>query len=78
MRKIPKVLYRFRLLTSFVALVLLLGALALTPAQTSELCETGCIGWGQQSGCVACQRCCYYPATGQLVCTMVPNKHCPD
>lgn len=76
MKKMPKVLYRFRLVTSTVVLGLLLGALAVTPAQTSEMCETGCIGWNQQQGCTTCQRCCYYPATGQVICTRVTNKQC--
>ena len=64
MHTISTLLHKFRLLTSFLALVLLLGALAVTPASTDdfiiegETCENGCIGWNQQNGCVVCQRCC--------------------
>jgi len=76
MRKILKVLHRFRLMTSIVALLLLLGALAITPAQVSEMCETGCTGWNQQQGCTTCQRCCYYPDSGRVICTIVPSKQC--
>jgi hypothetical protein len=76
MRKIPKVLHRFRLMTGVVALVLLLGALYVTPAQTSEMCQTDCVGWTQTQGCVKCQRCCYYPDSGRLVCTTVSNRQC--
>lgn len=32
MKRVPNVLYRYRLMTNILALVLLLGALAVTPA----------------------------------------------
>lgn len=78
MRKISTVLHRYRLMTSIVALVLLLGALAVTPsqAQTALICENGCIGWNQAQGCVQCQRCCVNPDTGAYSCALVPNKSC--
>lgn len=80
MRKIPKVLFRYRLMTSIVALVLLLGALAITPsqAQTQTICDTGCIGWNQGQGCVKCQKCCLNLDTGVITCTIVLNRQCPD
>lgn len=81
MRKIPKVLHRFRLMTSFLALVLLLGALAVTPSRADdfviegETCENGCIGWNQQNGCTSCQRCCVRD-TGEWRCWLVATNQC--
>jgi len=79
MRKIPRVLFRYRLMTDIVALVLLLAALAVTPseAQTQPMCDSGCINWNAQNGCVECQKCCFNPDTGVITCTIVPNKQCP-
>ena len=83
MKKIPKVLHRFRLMTSFLALVLLLGALAVTPVSADdffvieggESCDNGCIGWTQQSGCTTCQRCCVKD-TGEWRCWLVAANQC--
>lgn len=83
MKKIPTLLYRYRLMTSILALVLLLGALVVTPAQEMVLeggaitCENGCIGWNQQQGCVTCQRCCVNTNNGQFACWTVAPNLCP-
>ena len=79
MKKIPKVLYRYRLLTSLLTLVLLLGALVVTPAEaeTGVSCENGCIGWNVRYGCVQCQRCCVNSDTGEWACWMVDAGLCP-
>lgn len=83
MKKIPQVLFRFRLITSFLAFVLLLGTLVVTPARADDPfviegqgCENGCIGWNQQSGCVTCQRCCVEP-NGDWSCWLVASNECP-
>ena len=81
MKKIPKVLYRYRLITSTLALVLLLGALVVTPAQDTviegggQTCETGCISWNQQQGCVQCLKCCVKD-TGEWGCWLVSTNWC--
>jgi hypothetical protein len=82
MKKISKVLYRFRLMTSILALVLLLGALVVTPASADEFfvlegesCENGCIGWNQEQGCVTCQRCCVKDS-GEWRCWQVAASSC--
>ncbi len=84
MKKIRKVLYRFRLITSFLALVLLLGALVVTPVgaddsiaiEAGETCENGCVGWDVINGCTRCQRCCVKD-TGEWKCWIVDKGLCP-
>lgn len=80
MKRIPNVLYRYRLMTSILALVLLLGALAVTPAQQMVIeggeCSNGCINWNQWQGCVTCQRCCVYD-NGSYSCWQVASNQCP-
>lgn len=85
MKKIPKVLYRYRLMTSILALVLLLGGLFVTPASADEnfvleggvICDNGCIGWNVQNGCVRCLRCCANSSNGEYACWLVDAGLCP-
>jgi hypothetical protein len=68
MKKMRNVLNRYRLMTSVLALVFLLGILTVSPARADEgflleeggwdTCSTGCINWNKQDGCVTCQHCC--------------------
>lgn len=64
MNKMRTVLYRYRLMTSVLTLVLLLGVLGVTPTKADlidpgwDVCSTGCINWNSQQGCVTCQHCC--------------------
>jgi hypothetical protein len=62
MRKIQKALYRYRLGTSILALVLLLGVLAVTPAEADDgmICGDQCTSWTQEDGCTKCSYCCSY------------------
>jgi hypothetical protein len=83
MKNIPSLLHRYRLMTSILALVLLLGALVVTPASADEefvlegvICENGCVGWNQGSGCVRCQRCCANSSNGQYACWTVDASLC--
>lgn len=78
MKNLPKVLYRYRLMTSLFALVLLLGALVVTPAEANAvICDNGCVGWNQRYGCVQCQRCCSNSSTGEWACWQVDAGLCP-
>lgn len=49
MMKMRAFLFRYRLLSSLLALALLLGALAVSPAKADigQICSTGCINWTQ-------------------------------
>jgi len=84
MKKIPNLLHRHRLMTSFLSLVLLLGVLAVTPARADDegfvlegvICENGCVGWNQGSGCTRCQRCCANSSNGQYACWTVDASLC--
>ena len=78
MKKIRLVLSRYRLITNMLALVLVLGALAL-PAAADDFeliveCSNGCIGWNQQQGCTTCQRCCV--DGGTYVCWTIDPHFC--
>jgi hypothetical protein len=77
------ILYRYRLLTSLSALVLLLGAFAATPAGADgfvpegwDVCYTGCVNWNQKDGCVECQACCSKNSTGEYQCWTDEPSHC--
>lgn len=81
MKKMRNVLDRYRLMTSVLALVLLLAALVVTPAKADEFipeggwdtCSTGCINWNEQDGCVTCQHCCT-KTSGEWSCwELTPN-----
>lgn len=78
MKKIGLVLYRYRLLTNVLALVLVLGALALPARGDVEPlameCENGCVGWNAQQGCTNCQRCCV--DGGNYRCWRIGNDYC--
>ncbi len=73
MKKMRNVLSRYRLMTSILALVLLLGALAVTPAKASvepvmdTSCGGGCINWTKADGCLECRYCCVY-SDGSFSC----------
>jgi hypothetical protein len=81
MKKLRNVLYRYRLMTSVLALVLVLATLAVTPAQADleegnwDICEAGCVNWNQQNGCVTCQMCCV-KKSGEWACWIVQPGAC--
>ena len=51
---------RFRLLSSVMALAVLLSALAVTPVR-ADVCDNVCSGWSSSSGCTTCNYCCVRP-----------------
>ncbi len=84
MKRIQNLLKRHRLMTNTLALLLLVGVLAITPASGDDNgvvpegggnCENGCINWNAQNGCVECQRCCVY-SNGGWACWMVQPGAC--
>jgi hypothetical protein len=75
MKSMRALLFRYRLLNSLLALGLLLGALAVSPAKGGDIgtiCSTGCIDWTEEDGCLDCQHCCSH-TNGQYECT--DNHH---
>jgi hypothetical protein len=78
MKAIRNVLYRYRLIASTLALVVLLGALVVTPAaaDVAPICDTGCWDWNQDTGCVKCMTCCVYD-DHHYSCMQVENGSCP-
>ncbi len=82
MHKMRNVFYRYRLMTSVLTLVLLLGVLAVSPAQADiemeqgwDMCSTGCTNWNQQDGCVYCQHCCV-KKSGEYSCWEIQPNAC--
>jgi hypothetical protein len=57
MKQMREFISRFRLAGSFLALVVLLGALWITPVR-ADGCENACWGWNIKDGCVDCHYCC--------------------
>lgn len=76
MKHIHEVTSRFRLVWSLTALVVLLGALSVTPvrADPEPGCDTGCWDWNSAKGCVNCQKCCV--RNGTTSCTPVDDNVC--
>jgi len=75
MKHIREVTSRFRLVWSLAALVVLLGALSVTPVRADpDGCDTGCWDWNQAKGCVNCQKCCV--TGGVYSCTKVDDTVC--
>jgi hypothetical protein len=83
MNKIRNALFRYRLMTNVLALVLLLGTLVVTPARADDMfipeesgrdmCSTGCINWNSHDGCITCQQCCV-KQSGEWACwELAPN-----
>lgn len=64
---------RFRLLSSVLALALMLSALAVTPAR-AEICDDICSAWDIQHGCTSCRHCCY--DNGTTVCKSKNDRDC--
>lgn len=60
MKKIRSTFARFRLLSSVLALALMLSALAVTPASADQ-CDDICSGWTAKDGCTTCNTCCVRP-----------------
>ena len=75
MNKIRSTLYRFRLLTSVLALAVLLSALAVTPSRADTICDDICSGWNNVVGCTTCNHCCVYD-DGHYVCTPKYDRNC--
>ena len=74
MQNIRSTLARFRLLSSVMALAVLLSALAITPVR-AEQCENICSGWTKQSGCTNCNRCCVSD-NGSYSCAPKADRDC--
>jgi hypothetical protein len=74
MKQIHSFVSRFRLLGSFAALAILLGALAVPPVR-AEICEDGCVNWNASQGCIECQHCCSYD-DGHFECHQINNRVC--
>jgi hypothetical protein len=74
MKNIHSVFARFRLLSSVMALAVLLSALAVTPVRAEE-CDNICSGWNVKDGCVTCSRCCVYP-DGHYTCNPIIDNNC--
>ena len=75
MKEIRNFLSRFRLLGSLLALAVLLGALAVTPARAETICENGCVNWSKGLGCIECQHCCSYD-NGSYDCHAISDNDC--
>jgi len=75
MKRIRNVLYRYRLMTSILALVVLLGAVAVTPVQADMTCAGGCVNWTKADGCIGCSYCCSY-TDGSWWCQDEPGWAC--
>jgi len=74
MKNIRTAFARFRLFTSFMVLVLMLCALAVTPVR-ADVCDDVCSGWNSQVGCTSCSHCCVYD-DGHYVCTPKSDRNC--
>ena len=74
MQNIRSTFARFRLLSSVIALAVLLSALAVTPAH-AEQCEDICSGWTKLSGCTNCNHCCVYD-NGKYTCNPKNDSDC--
>ena len=74
MQKIRSILACFRLLTSVMALAVLLSALAVTPARAEKICDDLCWGWTAKSGCTNCQHCCV--DNGTITCKAKADNNC--
>lgn len=81
MKKIRSILSRNRLMTNVLALALLLGVLAVTPAKgdivplNDMTCYTGCVNWTKQDGCLECTHCCSWD-DGSWRCWEEDPSHC--
>ena len=60
MKNFRSIFARFRLLSSLMALAVLLSALAVTPAR-ADVCDNICSGWTSSGGCDTCNYCCVRP-----------------
>ena len=64
MKNIRSTLSRIRLLSSVLALVISLTALAVTPSRAgghvAPICDDLCWGWNVDVGCTDCHHCCSY------------------
>jgi hypothetical protein len=74
MKNFRSIFARFRLLSSVMALAVLLCALAGTPAH-AEQCEDICSGWTSMGGCDTCNHCCVYP-NGSYTCVPKNDRDC--
>jgi hypothetical protein len=75
MKNIRSTLVRFRLLNSVLLLVLMLVALAVTPAVRASECGYVCSGWDAKNGCTTCNYCCVN-SDGGYTCKLVQNSVC--
>jgi len=75
MKNIRSTFAHFRLLNSVLLLVLMLVALAVTPAARASECDWVCSGWDVKNGCVTCNYCCV-AADGTYKCEKKDNKDC--
>lgn len=75
MKNIRSTLVRFRLLNSVLVLVLMLVALAVTPAVRASGCDYVCSGWDAKNGCTTCNWCCV-DSKGEYSCKIIQNSQC--
>ena len=77
MKHIREVTSRFRLVWSLAALVVLLGALSVSPVRADPSgCEAQCWTWNAFEGCTNCHVCCVNGATYDCSTTEDWNKDC--
>ena len=74
MAKVRSTFARFRLLSSIVALALMLSALAVTPTH-ADTCDDICSGWTKQAGCTSCNTCCVRD-DGSYYCVPKNDRDC--
>lgn len=74
MKNFRSIFARFRLLSSVMALAILLSALAVTPAH-AEVCADICSGWTSTGGCDTCNHCCAY-GKDDYQCTPKNDRDC--
>ena len=74
MQNFRSIFARFRLLSSVMALAVLLCALAVTPAH-AQGCDDICSWWTSMSGCLSCSHCCVY-ADGHYTCDPKTDRDC--
>jgi hypothetical protein len=75
MKNIRSILYRFRLLSSVMALAVLLSALAITPVEAAVICDNLCSGWDVKNGCTRCNHCCSFD-NGSYTCAPIQDSDC--
>ena len=74
MKNFRSIFPRFRLLSSVMALAVLLSALAVTPSYADQ-CDDICSGWTKLAGCTNCNHCCVRD-DGSYYCSPKNDRDC--